>query len=140
MDARVFGAMIPAFTPGDWSLMLSPVTELMIDTPQPMPFCRPKDCGEGNPEIPFTLGEHLQAVWLRSPYGLKVLTNSISCDLWENHGEIAKQLDQPEGRLEQHIEQWLRQKLDTGQRIEKISGQDYLLVMEQEKKQEEYDE
>ncbi|CDH01618.1 DUF4123 domain-containing protein [Xenorhabdus bovienii] len=136
MDARVFGAMIPAFTPGDWSLMLSPVTELMIDTPQPMPFCRPETCGEGNSEIPFTLGEHLLDVWLCSPYGLKVLTSSLYDDLWENHGSMAKQLDQPEGSLEPRIEQWLRQKLDAGQRIEKVSSQDYLLAMEQEKEQE----
>lgn len=140
MDARVFGSMIPAFTPSDWSLMLSPVTELMIDIPQPMPFCRPDECTEGNRDIPFTLGEHLQTVWLRSPYGLKVLTSSVSCDLWENHGEIAKQLDQPEGSLDQQIEQWLKRKLDAGQRIEKVSGQDYLLAMEQEKEQEGYDE
>ncbi|WP_340617822.1 DUF4123 domain-containing protein [Xenorhabdus entomophaga] len=140
MDARVFGAMIPAFTPSDWSLMLSPVIELMVDTPQPTPFCRPDECTAGNPDIPFTLGEHLQTVWLRSSYGLKTLNNSIYCDLWENHGEIAKQLDQPIGNLEQQIEQWLRQKLDTGYFIEKASGQDYLLAMEQEKKQEQHDE
>ncbi|MBD2822818.1 DUF4123 domain-containing protein [Xenorhabdus sp. 42] len=133
MDARVFGAMIPAFTPSDWSLMLTPVTELMIDTPEPTRFDRPEDCTEGNNEIPFTLGEHLLAVWLHSPYGLKVLTSSLYNDLWENHGAMAKQWDQPEGSLEPRIEQWLRQKLEAGQRIEKISGQDYLLVMEREK-------
>ncbi|MEQ1964668.1 DUF4123 domain-containing protein [Xenorhabdus khoisanae] len=136
MDARIFGALVPAFTPSDWSLMLSPVTELMIDRPQPMQFCRPEACGEGNSEIPFTLGDHLLAVWLRSPYGLKVLTSSLYCDLWENHGAMAKQLDKPEGSLEPQIEQWLRQKLEAGQRIEKVSGQDYLLAMEQEKEQE----
>ncbi|MCP9268956.1 DUF4123 domain-containing protein, partial [Xenorhabdus sp. XENO-1] len=96
-------------------------------------FCRPKDCGEGNPEIPFTLGEHLQAVWLRSPYGLKVLTSSLYDDLWENHGSMAKQLDQPVGSLELRIEQWLQQKIEAGQYVDKISGQDYLLAMEQEK-------
>ncbi|MEX0447567.1 DUF4123 domain-containing protein [Xenorhabdus sp. SGI246] len=133
MDARVFGAMIPAFTPSDWSLMLSPITELMIDIPQPKPFFRPKDCGEGNRDIPFTLGEHLLSVWLQSPYGLKVLTSSLYNDLWENHGEMAKKLDQPVGSLEQQIEQWLRQKIDAGYQAEKVSSQDYLLAMEQEK-------
>ncbi|MBC8949403.1 hypothetical protein [Xenorhabdus sp. TS4] len=127
---------MPAFTPSDWSLMLSPVTELVIDSPQLMRFCRPDACNEGNSEIPFTLGEHLLAVWLRSPYGLKVLTSSLYCDLWENHGEIAKQLDKPEGSLEPQIEQWLRQKLEAGQHIEKVSSRDYLLTMEQEKEQE----
>ncbi|MBD2786284.1 DUF4123 domain-containing protein [Xenorhabdus sp. DI] len=133
MDARILGTLVPAFTPSDWSLMLSPVTELVIGRPQPMRFCRPEGCSEGNSEIPFTLGEHLLAVWLRSPYGLKVLTSSLYCDLWENHGAMANQLDKPEGSLEQQIEQWLRQKLEAGQRIEKVSGQDYLLAMEQEK-------
>ncbi|WP_416775902.1 DUF4123 domain-containing protein [Xenorhabdus budapestensis] len=136
MDARVFGAMVPAFTVSDWSLMLSPVTELMIDTPQPMWFCRPEACGEGNSKIPFTLGEHLLTVWLRSPYGLKVLSSSLYDDLWENHGEMAKQLDQPMGSLELRIEQWLQQRIEAGQYVEKISGQDYLLAMEQEKEQE----
>jgi hypothetical protein len=133
MDARVFGAMVPAFTVSDWSLMLSPVTELMIDIPEPVQFCRPETCGEGNNEIPFVLDEHLLAVWLRSHYGLKVLTSSLYNDLWENHGEMAKQLDQPVGSLEQQIEQWLRQKIDAGYQAEKISSQDYLLAMEQEK-------
>ncbi|MDC9621718.1 DUF4123 domain-containing protein [Xenorhabdus sp. XENO-7] len=114
MDARVFGAMLPAFTPSDWSLMLSPVTELMIDIPQPMQFYRPETCGEGNSEIPFILDEHLLAVWLRSPYGLKVLSSSLYDDLWENHGEMAKQLDQPVGSLELRIEQWLQQKIEAG--------------------------
>lgn len=114
MDARVFGAMVPAFTPSDWSLMLTPVTELMIDTPQPIRLCRPEACHEGNNDIPFTLGEHLLTVWLHSPYGLKVLISSLYCDLWENYGEMAKQLDKPEGSLEQRIEQWLRQKLEAG--------------------------
>ncbi|WFQ80006.1 DUF4123 domain-containing protein [Xenorhabdus sp. SF857] len=136
MDARILGTLVPAFTPSDWSLMLSPVTELMIDRPQPMRFCRPEACREGNSEIPFTLGEHLLAVWLQSPYGLKVLTSSLYNDLWENHGEIARQLDQPEGRLEQQIEQWLRKKIEAGHHAEKISCQDYLLAMEQEKEQE----
>ncbi|MBD2784179.1 DUF4123 domain-containing protein [Xenorhabdus sp. DI] len=122
MDSRVFGAMVPAFTPSDWSLMLAPVTELMIDIPQPIRFCRPEACGEGNSEIPFTLDEHLLSVWLSSPYGLKVLTSSLYNDLWENHGAMAKQLDQPAGSLEPQIEQWLRQKLEAGQRIEKVSG------------------
>ncbi|MCP9270469.1 DUF4123 domain-containing protein, partial [Xenorhabdus sp. XENO-1] len=103
-------------------------------------FCRPDDCTEGNSEIPFTLGDHLLDVWLRSPYGLKVLTSSLYDDLWENHGNMAKQLDQPEGSLESQIEQWLKQKLDAGQRIEKVSGQDYLLGMEQEKNRRNIDE
>ncbi|MBD2812655.1 DUF4123 domain-containing protein [Xenorhabdus sp. Vera] len=133
MDTRVFGAMVPAFTSSDWSLMLTPVTELMIDIPQPMRFARPEGCGEGNNEIPFMLGEHLLAVWLHSPYGLKMLTSSLYNELWENHGKTARQLDQPEGSLEQRIENWLRQKLEAGQSIEKISSQDYLLAMEQEK-------
>ncbi|OTA14583.1 hypothetical protein Xbed_03664 [Xenorhabdus beddingii] len=98
-----------------------------------MRFCRPDACSEGNSEIPFTLGEHLLAVWLRSPYGLKVLTSSLYCDLWENHGQMAKQLDQPEGSLEPRIEQWLRQKMAVGYRVEKLASQDYLLAMEQEK-------
>ncbi|WP_269135659.1 hypothetical protein [Xenorhabdus bovienii] len=42
-------------------------------------------------------------------------------------------MDQPEGSLEPRIEQWLRQKLEAGQRIEKVSSQDYLLAMEREK-------
>ncbi|WP_338804369.1 hypothetical protein WDV76_02325 [Xenorhabdus griffiniae] len=79
----------------------------------------------------FTLDEHLLTVWLRSPYGLKVLSSSLYDDLWENHGEMAKQLDQPVGSLERQIEQWLQQKIETGQYVEKISGQDYLLAMEQ---------
>ncbi|CDH34013.1 DUF4123 domain-containing protein [Xenorhabdus bovienii] len=133
MDTRVFGAMVSAFTPSDWSLMLTPVTELMIDLSQTTHFHRPKECGQGNDDIPFTLGEHLQLVWLHSPYGLKVLSSSLYNDLWENHGVMAKKLDQPEGSLEPRIEQWLRQKLEAGQRIENMSGQDYLLAMEQEK-------
>ncbi|MEQ2027267.1 DUF4123 domain-containing protein [Xenorhabdus szentirmaii] len=136
MDTRILGTLMPAFTPSDWSLMLTPVTELMIDTPQLTRFCRPEGCGEGSSDIPFTLDEHLLAVWLRSPYGLKVLTSSLYCDLWENHSAMAKQLDKPEGSLEQQIEQWLRQKLEAGQRIAKVSSQDYLLAMEQEKGQE----
>ncbi|WFQ78463.1 DUF4123 domain-containing protein [Xenorhabdus sp. SF857] len=136
MDARILGTLVPAFTPSDWSLMLSPVTELMIDRPQPMRFCRPEACREGNSEIPFTLGEHLLAVWLHSPYGLQALSSSLYNDLWENHGEIARQLDQPEGSLEQQIEQWLRKKIEAGHHAEKISCQDYLLAMEQEKEQE----
>ncbi|CDL84826.1 DUF4123 domain-containing protein [Xenorhabdus szentirmaii] len=133
MDSRVFGAMVPAFTPSDWSLMLAPVTELMLDTPQPVKFCRPEVCGEGNSEIPFTLGEHLLAVWLHSPYGLKVLSSSLYYDLWENHGEMVQQLDQPMGSLKSQIELWLRKKIETGQYVEKLSSQDYLLAMEQEK-------
>ncbi|MCP9269339.1 DUF4123 domain-containing protein [Xenorhabdus sp. XENO-1] len=135
MDTRVLGTMLPVFTSSDWSLMLSPVTALMIEIPEPRVFCRPSECGWGNNEIPFTIGEHLQAVWLHSPYGLKVLISSLCCDLWENHGETATQLDQPAGSLEKNIEQWLRQKLEIGQSIEKITSQDYLLEMEQEKRQ-----
>ncbi|OTA21206.1 hypothetical protein Xbed_00859 [Xenorhabdus beddingii] len=71
--------------------------------------------------------------WLHSPYGLKVLTSSLYCDLWENHGEIATQLDNPKGSLESQIEHWLRQKMAVGYRVEKLASQDYLLAMEQEK-------
>ncbi|MDC9580708.1 DUF4123 domain-containing protein [Xenorhabdus sp. PR6a] len=131
MDTRVFGALVPAFTPSDWAELLTPVTELLIDLPQPTRFPRPEECGQGNSDIPFTLGEHLQRVWLHSPYGLKVLSSALYNDLWENHGEMAKQLDNPVGSLEHHVENWLRQKLEVGYRVDKLASQDYLLAMEQ---------
>ncbi|CAQ84537.1 MULTISPECIES: DUF4123 domain-containing protein [Photorhabdus] len=129
MDARIFSPLLPAMTDSDWSELLTPVSELMIDTPEPHIYYRPENCDQSRSDKPFVLGHHLIQAWHRSTYALQGLVFALSSDLWENHGELAEKLDTPKGKLQERITDWLRYRLESGDDIGKLTSADYLQAL-----------
>ncbi|MDB6373489.1 DUF4123 domain-containing protein [Photorhabdus bodei] len=111
MDARILGQLLPAMIVSDWSAFLTPVSELMIDMPEPQIYYRPENCGHGGSEQPFVLGDHLIEAWLHSDYAFQGQVFALISDLWENHGELADKLDKPAGKLQERIIDWLKSRL-----------------------------
>ncbi|WP_387463639.1 DUF4123 domain-containing protein [Photorhabdus sp. RM323S] len=132
MDARIFSQLLPAMIISDWSGFLTPVSELMIDAPEPQIYSRPENCGHGGSEQPFVLGSHLLHAWHHSDYALKGKVFVISSDLWENHGKLAIKLDKPRGKLQEQITHWLKTHLENGDDISSLTCEDYLQVLNEQ--------
>ncbi|NHB88383.1 DUF4123 domain-containing protein [Photorhabdus tasmaniensis] len=132
MDARVLSQLLPVMIISDWSGFLTPVSELMIDTPEPQIYSRPENCGQGGNERPFVLGSHLSHAWHHSDYALRGKVFVISSDLWENHGKLAIKLDKPRGKLQEQITHWLKTHLENGDNISNLTSEDYLQVLNEQ--------
>ncbi|OCA52788.1 DUF4123 domain-containing protein [Photorhabdus namnaonensis] len=132
MDPRILGQLLPAMIFSDWSAFLTPVSELMIDVPEPQIYYRPENCGQGGSEQPFILGSHLLHAWHHSDYALKGKAFVISSDMWENHGELAEKLNEPEGRLEERIIDWLKVRLENGDDITNLTSANYLQMLDEQ--------
>ncbi|MCT8354377.1 DUF4123 domain-containing protein [Photorhabdus kayaii] len=129
MDPRILSLLLPAMIVSDWSAFLTPVSELMIDMPEPQIYYRPENCGQGGSELPFILGSHLLHAWHHSDYALQGIAFAISDNCWENHGKLAEKLDKPEGQLVEQIINWLKYRLANGDNISKLTCVDYLQTL-----------
>ncbi|NDK99951.1 DUF4123 domain-containing protein [Photorhabdus bodei] len=132
MDARILSQLLPVMIVSDWSGFLTPVCELMIDTPEPQIYCRPENCGHGGSEQPFVLGPHLLEAWFHSDYALQGQVFVLISDLWENHGELAEKLNKPEGKLQERIIDWLKSRLESGGSISHLTNADYLQTLDEQ--------
>ncbi|MCC8457853.1 DUF4123 domain-containing protein [Photorhabdus aegyptia] len=132
MDPRILGQLLPAMIVSDWSAFLTPVSELMIDIPEPQIYYRPENCGQGGSEFPFILGDHLSHAWHHSDYALKGKAFVISSNMWENHGELAEKLNEPEGKLQERIIDWLKSRLESGDDISHLTSADYLQTLDEQ--------
>ncbi|MBS9426271.1 DUF4123 domain-containing protein [Photorhabdus caribbeanensis] len=132
MDPRILGQLLPVMSVSDWSAFLTPVSELMIDIPEPQIYCRPENCGHGGSAQPFVLGSHLLHAWHHSNYALKGKAFVISSDVWENHGELAEKLNEPEGKLQERIIDWLKSRLESGGDISHLTSADYLQTFDEQ--------
>ncbi|QXF32626.1 hypothetical protein CE143_05155 [Photorhabdus luminescens] len=132
MDARILGQLLPAMIVSDWSAFLTPVSELMIDMPEPQIYYRPENCGHGGSEQTFVLGDHLIEAWLHSDYAFQGQVFALISDLWENHGELADKLDEPAGKLQERIIDWLKSRLESGCNISHLTSADYLQTLDEQ--------
>ncbi|OTA20404.1 hypothetical protein Xbed_01434 [Xenorhabdus beddingii] len=126
MDTRIVRVLMPAMQPTDWTSLLNPVVELMIDMPAPTVFSRPADCPFSQLERPFVLEPHLIAAWEQSDLALESLAQTLMHELWEAQGERALKLDTPEGTLIRDLETWLRQHRQRGSRLQILTIHDFL--------------
>ncbi|MEK9498699.1 DUF4123 domain-containing protein [Photorhabdus sp. P32] len=129
MDSRILNQLLPAMVISDWSGFLTPVCELMIDTPEPQVYYRPENCGQSEHEKPFVLGQHLIEAWFHSDYALQGQVFVLISDLWENHGELAEKLDKPRGKLQERIIDWLKARLENGGGINNLTSANYLQTL-----------
>ncbi|WP_446471072.1 DUF4123 domain-containing protein [Xenorhabdus stockiae] len=126
MDTRILRVLMPAMQPTDWTSLLNPVTELMVDMPEPTVFLRPAQCPFSQIERPFVLEPHLIAAWEQSDFALEGLAKTLMYELWEAQGELALKRDTPEGTLIRDLEKWLRQHRQQGSRLQVMTIHDFL--------------
>ncbi|MEY1543498.1 hypothetical protein AB7Z95_21245 [Providencia rettgeri] len=112
MDTRIANVLIPKMRAVDWSVLMTPVHEVMLETPSDPTFFESPTRYDPLPipELqarPFIMGEHLQAAWENSAQFIELLAENLACELWENHAEIALSLDTPEGQLHRRLVDWL---------------------------------
>ncbi|WP_237386348.1 hypothetical protein [Xenorhabdus sp. Sc-CR9] len=120
MDNRIFTPLLPALQPGDWRELLTPVNELMIDTPEPVCYYRPENCPQVLTKNLFVLGDHLIEARYSVDTTLNNLAYALSCQLWEENSELALKLDEPEGQLQTNLVVWLKQARDEKQNLNKL--------------------
>ncbi|MBE8598256.1 DUF4123 domain-containing protein, partial [Xenorhabdus sp. BG5] len=121
MDNRIFAPLLPALKPGDWRELLTPVNELMIDTPDPSCYYRPENCPQELSTSLFVLGDHLIEARYSTNTTLKNLAYALSCQLWEEDPELALKLDEPEGKLQHSLIAWLKQARDEKRKLDKLT-------------------
>ncbi|CBJ80227.1 conserved hypothetical protein [Xenorhabdus bovienii str. Jollieti] len=126
MDTRIARTLMPAMQPTDWTSLLNPVTELMLDLLVPTVFSRPADCPPSLVERPFVLEPHLIAAWEQSDLALEGYADTLTYELWEAQGALALQLDTPNGALQQRLTQWLTQRSRQGSRLQALTLRDFL--------------
>ncbi|WP_318839903.1 DUF4123 domain-containing protein [Providencia sp. PROV100] len=112
MDTRIANVLIPKMREVDWSVLMTPVHEVMLETPSDPAFFESPTRHNPLPipELqarPFIMGEHLQAAWENSAQFIELLAENLACELWENHAEVALSLDTPEGQLHRRLVDWL---------------------------------
>ncbi|ERT10605.1 DUF4123 domain-containing protein [Photorhabdus temperata] len=129
MDTRILNQLLPAMIVSDWSGFLTPVSELMIDAPEPQIYYCPENCSQSENEKPFVLGHHLLEAWFHSDYALQGQVFVLISDLWENHGEQVKKLDEPAGQLQERLTHWLKARLENGEGMNNLTGADYLQTL-----------
>jgi hypothetical protein len=115
-DSRIASVLLPAMNRDDWRLLMTPVQEVLTDTPELRVFTSPvTDAPLPDPEIqqlPFEMKPHLMRAWQTSAQAMLCCTENIVCDLWEDHPETALLLDTPEGMLKQRITGWLTEETE----------------------------
>ncbi|MDC9607215.1 DUF4123 domain-containing protein [Xenorhabdus griffiniae] len=121
MDNRIFAPLLPALKPGDWRELLTPVNELMIDTPDPICYYRPKNCPQELNTSLFVLGDHLIEARYSTNTTLKNLAYTLSCQLWEEDPEFALKLDEPAGQLQISLVTWLQQTRGEKRKLDKLT-------------------
>ncbi|WP_338803525.1 DUF4123 domain-containing protein [Xenorhabdus griffiniae] len=126
MDNRIFAPLLPALKSGDWRELLTPVNELMIDTPEPLCYYRPEDCAQDLQTNLFVLGDHLIDARYSTETTLKNLAYALSCQLWEDHPELAIKLDEPEGQLQNRLVTWLKQARAEQQNLNKLTAEQFI--------------
>ncbi|MBD2783922.1 DUF4123 domain-containing protein [Xenorhabdus sp. DI] len=126
MDNRIFAPLLPALQPGDWRELLTPVNELMIDTPDPCCYYRPENCPQVLNENLFVLGDHLIEARYSTDTTLNNLAYALSCQLWENNAELAFKLDEPEGQLQSSLVAWLKQARDAKHNLNKLTVEHFI--------------
>ncbi|WP_340617792.1 DUF4123 domain-containing protein [Xenorhabdus entomophaga] len=126
MDTRIARVLIPAMQPTDWTSLLNPITELMLDMPMPAVFNRPADCPPSQIERPFVLEPHLIAAWEQSDLALEGYAKTLTYELWEEQGELALKLDTPNGALTPRLAGWLKQRRQQGSRLQALTIHDFL--------------
>ncbi|PHM33561.1 hypothetical protein Xmau_04512 [Xenorhabdus mauleonii] len=126
MDTRIVRVLMPAMQPTDWTSLLNPVTELMLDMPAPTVFSRPADCPMSQIERPFVLEPHLIAAWEQSDLALESYAQTLAYELWEAQGELAMKLDTPSGTLPQRLASWLKHRRLQGSRLQALTFHDFL--------------
>ncbi|OTA19754.1 hypothetical protein Xbed_02064 [Xenorhabdus beddingii] len=126
MDNRIFTPLLPVLTPGDWRELLTPVNELMIDTPEPHCYYRPENCPQELKRNLFVLGDHLIEARYSTDSALYNLAYALHCQLWEDHAELALKLDEPEGQLQNSLVGWLKQMRSERYSINKLTAQQFI--------------
>ncbi|WP_323872129.1 DUF4123 domain-containing protein [Xenorhabdus doucetiae] len=126
MDTRIARVLIPAMLPTDWTSLLNPITELMLNMPDPTVFSRSADCPLSQIERPFVLEPHLIAAWEQSDLALESYANTLAYELWEERGELALKLDTPNGALTQRLASWLKYRRQQGARLQVLTFHDFL--------------
>ncbi|CDH22439.1 DUF4123 domain-containing protein [Xenorhabdus bovienii] len=126
MDNRIFTPLLLALQPSDWRELLTPVNELMIDTPDPYCYYRPENCPQALTENLFVLGDHLIEARYSTDTALKNLAYSLSCQLWEEKSELALKLDEPEGQLQKRLVAWLKQARDEKHNLNKLTVERFI--------------
>lgn len=141
MDTRILSRLLPALTVDDWSELLSPVAELMLDIPanhsqHTMPIAAkehatahyggPSHRWQATYDRPFTLGPHLIAAWEASPAAINNQAFMLCCELWEQQGEAALVLDNPEGELLTQMQAWIRQHTEAGKGLSTLTTTAFL--------------
>ncbi|MBE8598236.1 DUF4123 domain-containing protein, partial [Xenorhabdus sp. BG5] len=121
MDNRIFAPLLPALKPGDWRELLTPVNELMIDSPDPVCYSRPENCPQTLHTDLFVLGDHLIEARYATETTLKNLAYALSCQLWEEQPELALKLDEPEGQLQNRLVARLKQAREEKQNLDKLT-------------------
>lgn len=129
-DSRVAGVLFPAMNKEDWRILMTPVTRVLIATPELSEF---HSLAAGTdlpaPEIqhlPFELKPHLVRAWQHSLPALIFYADNIACELWENQPGSALILDTPEGELMQRLTVWLKQQLTLLTDINYLTDDDFI--------------
>lgn len=99
-DARIAAVIIPACKPADWASLLAPAAGCCIPSPDGnIILSRPADTGTIVPSGLFVPGRHLTEAWNNSAQSRRNITDNFYIQFWEDHSELALQLDEPPGRL-----------------------------------------
>ncbi len=99
-DNRIAGALIPAFTPADWSYLLMPLNDCFISCQSGNRcFVRPAGAEKKINESPYKLGKHILLAWENSAQFRINTIDNFYIQFWEQHSELAQTLEDPEGNL-----------------------------------------
>ena len=129
-DSRVVTVLIPAMNKNDWRLLMTPVQQVLINTPELNSFTSlAVNTPLPDPKIqhlPFELKPHLIRAWQTSPLAQVSCAENIICELWENQPETALRLDTPEGILMPRVISWLAQQLTLLTDINDLTHDDFI--------------
>ncbi|MET4862711.1 DUF4123 domain-containing protein [Morganella morganii] len=99
-DNRIAGALIPAFTPADWSYLLMPLNDCFITYQSGNRcFVRPSGAEKKINVSPYKLGEHILLAWEKSAQFRINTIDNFYIQFWEQHSDLALALEEPEGNL-----------------------------------------
>ncbi|AFH93762.1 MULTISPECIES: DUF4123 domain-containing protein [Providencia] len=112
MDSRIATVLIPKMNIHDWHVLMTPVHEVMLDTPNGANLFESQARHESLPypetqARPFVIGHHLQIAWEDSETFIQLTAENMACELWENVPNDAMKLDTPEGQLHRRLVDWL---------------------------------
>lgn len=105
-DGRIAGALIPSFTPADWSYLLMPLSDCFITSrPENSYFLRPPEAEKKVNVYPYKLGEHIALAWKNSAQFRVNTVDNFYIQFWEEYPGLAQALEEPEGNLVRLINQ-----------------------------------